>query len=279
MKFLIALCVLICQAHATTLPYGLDYKANANPAITAFKIFGERNSGTNFLEELVKANLLNNQKPLVLERNFGHKHYPCWYNQPQEFFHGPAKLYTLKGDNVLFLVIYRNPYDWLRSMRKKPFDANPNLRELPLSNFIRTVWSLNPENPIVKREEEKNPWVDRNPEDGSFFENLMQLRTAKIQTMQKIKDHAENVYYINYETLRDYPRQVLSEIATLFNLKQSKVYHPIIYQKGEKSLGIYKKKTYEQIDQKDLDFINEQLDWTVENSVNYTIVNNSSEIK
>ncbi len=245
---------------------------NNNFAISGFKIFGERHSGTNFIEFLVKGNLLNNGNETLEYDNwaYGHKHYPCWFELPLNFFHGPNRNYNFEGsEHVLFLVIYRNPYAWLRGMQEGPFDSC--LFNIEFSQFIRTPWELDPLNYFANIEMQKNPWVDRNPQSGELFENVMKLRSAKIRTMQQIKDRVENIYYINYETLRDFPEQVLQEIANLFQLKRTPIFNPVLYNKGDPNLGIFTPR-YLPISPDDMQFINEQLDREIERSIGYELV-------
>lgn len=267
---LYTLFILIQTTELISFEYAIDAKANNDYPIISFKIFGERNSGTNFLEELVQENLLSNAKErLPYNNSYSHKHYPCWFELPLEFYHCPRCHYTFEGsENVLFLVIYRNPYDWLSSMHAKPFDSRQVKR---FSTFIRSPWELDPSKPAVKHELEKNPWVDRNPENGALFANVIQLRSAKIRAMQQVKDRVENIYYIKYETLKDHPEEVLQEMKTLFQLKKTKVYHPVLYYKGTQNLGLYKQRTYPPILPWDRHFINAQLDIELEQSIGYEL--------
>lgn len=254
--------------------YAIDFKAEKDACITHYQIFGERCSGTNFLKCLVLQNLLNDDGPLIFSDEYGHKHYPRWFEQPLEFYNGLEKKYTFQGsENVLFIVIFRNPYDWLRSINKEPFDVAENLKSLPFSKFIRSTWRINKKDKALKPQIDENPYLDCNPEDGAFFDNVMKLRTAKIKTMLEIKNRVNNIYFINYETLRDYPVDVLKEMAHIFNLQLQEHYEPVIYRRGYKKQGVlYKKKEYQAISVEDLDFINTQLDSLVENSIGYSLV-------
>ena len=256
----IILLLLCLTIKLFSLEYGLDFKVNQGTPITKFVVFGERNSGTNYLKYLVEQNLaLIRAKPSP----YGHKHFPCWFELPLEFYHGPETKYTFKGsENYLIIVVFRNAYDWLRSMHKKPFYVSKELRNTDFSTFIRTKWSVDPNRVVGFLKE--NPWLDRNPVDGSPFDNIMKLRTAKIRTMLEIKNRVLNIYYINYETLRDHPEEVLTEIAHLFAIQKEDNFHPVIYYKGEVAKGVYKKTEYNPISKKDLRFINEQLDAEVE---------------
>ena len=195
--------------------YGLDAKAQKNCKITKFQFFSERCSGSNFIKNLLCSNFIVEKKV----RNYGHKHFPPWFSLPMEFYPGPEHFYTFKdSENVLFIVIFRNPYDWLSSFNLKPWNGSKKLKNLDLSSFIRKKWSLNPNHPRFLAT--PNPLEDRNPVDGSLFSNVMKLRTAKIETMLEIKNRVKNIYFINYEVIKEHPQEVLKEIECLFNLKR-----------------------------------------------------------
>ena len=119
---------------------------------------------------------------------------------------GNPAFYTFEGtDNYLFIVIVRNPYDWVRSVHKQPHLASRELIDIPFDEFIHKKWLLNKQEPAYQAEYKLNPLVDCNPKTGEPFANVLQLRTAKLRTMLMIKDKAKNVYYINYEIVRDFP--------------------------------------------------------------------------
>ena len=69
-----------------------------------FTIYGERCSGTNYLEELMLANF-----NIQITWKYGWKHFFGFYN----FEHNQEE------DNTLFLGIIRNPVDWLNSFYKE----------------------------------------------------------------------------------------------------------------------------------------------------------------
>lgn len=270
MKLFIFILVLsfILKNSISSLEYGLFANTKNSEPITKLYVIGERCSGTNYINALLKKNFD------LDTTSFGSpsdKHFPPWYELPIEYYSGDPRYYTFEGvDDCLFIVIFRNPYDWVRSFYLTPHQADRSLLRISFSNFIRMPWKFAIE-PIIEKEYSFNPYFDRNPIDGSLFENVLKLRTAKIKTMLRIQEKAPNIYYLNYEIARDHSQEVLAEIANLFNLKPSGPYEPIIYRKDEQKQGLYKKKKYRPISSIDLAYINSQLDPEVENIINYTI--------
>ncbi len=83
--------------------------------IDNFTIYGERCSGTNFLENSIKENF-----ELELTWKYGFKHF---------FGHDSLK----NSDNTLFIGIVRNPFDWINSF----YEEKHNLPE-EISNNINS---------------------------------------------------------------------------------------------------------------------------------------------
>jgi hypothetical protein len=115
-----------------------------------------------------------------------------------------------------------------------------------------------------------NPLIDLNPENGLPFDNIFKLRTAKIKAMLKIKKRAPNVYYINYEILRDHTEEVLNEIAMLYHLQLNNPFSPVETYKGNGKKD-YKPKEYLDISEADLAYINSQLDEKLERQIGYQL--------
>jgi hypothetical protein len=71
--------------------------------ITHFTIFGERCSGTNYLEEVINANFHIN-----FTSKYGNKHFFC-----------ANEYHTKDTTNTLFIGIIRNPVYWVNSFSKE----------------------------------------------------------------------------------------------------------------------------------------------------------------
>ena len=103
-------------------------------------LFGERCSGTNYLFHLVQKNFENVN---INTHRFGWKHwFPGTAGPGAEVGkHAiqPCMQLEESTDNDIFLVVFRDPYDWIRSMSKEPHHAHDHFY-LPFSKFIRREW-------------------------------------------------------------------------------------------------------------------------------------------
>ncbi len=237
--------------------------------IAKAQLFGERCSGTSFFRILFDENA-----HFKTTDYYGHKHFPCWFDYPYDevFYQRPIHEYTLEGsDDCLFLVIFRNPYDWLRSFHEKPFCGTASMYNLSFSQFIRSPW-LAGDDPTCSTP------LDTNPTDKKPFKNLIYLRTAKIKNMLKIQDLVKNAYFINYETLKEHPKEVLQEIHEIFGIQFKEDFtSPTCHFRGSQCLPTdFKESQYNPISIEDLKFINETLDEEIENSIGYTLVQEMS---
>lgn len=208
------------------------------------QIFGERCSGTNFLEDLLVAN----GHGVTVTDKYGHKHL---FNR--------FKPRPVPDTGAVYIFIYRNPYDWLRSLNEKPHHTK--YWDMPFSAFIR-----------------KRPWVcdvyhGKNfaHERGEIIEyyegNVIDVRNDKNRTFDRLwlPMYSANV---RYEDLRRDPEGTVRRVAALLNipLKPGAFQNVMTTDKGERS---YERKAYKPISQTDLDFINQSLDWGQEARIGY----------
>ncbi|MBW3020332.1 hypothetical protein KY334_03470 [Candidatus Woesearchaeota archaeon] len=230
--------------------------------IKKIQIFGERNSGTNYLKSLIKLNFEN----IDITTEFGWKH---WF----PFSEGDPH-YKGKKDSecCLFIVIYRNPFDWLRSFHQNPWHSHFSLKGIKFSKFIRKEWFCmwNDEANIGNNNPKYNSEMlfERDPETNKRFKNVLKLRSSKIKYFQKLKEQVKNICYIRYEDLKDNP-DILKDIALKFHikLKNNSIINEDTY-KGFKEEKYIPKK-YPPFSKKDLKFIHENLNWDLENLIGY----------
>lgn len=232
--------------------------------IKNFVIYGERCSGTNFLEAIIsgKSYFYNNEKKdkpnfyaegepafnLTKTKNFGHKHFFGFNNTD----------IINNGDNTLFLGLARNPYDWMNSLFKKE-----NLHHIPqhnwsYNNFFFNEWySIDhdrfSENFMTERMD------DRNFHTGERYKNIFELRKTKldylVHTMPRI---AKNYVLIRYEDLCDDPTQIVKNISQKFDLDIINKDH---VKTNRKYNNIYIKDHYSTI--------TSNLDWNTESLLGY----------
>ena len=107
--------------------------------IRHLQVFGERKSGTSYLVTLIKKNFSS----IRVTSLFGYKH---WFirdhfprSRPNETTDLECERSLDNSDDTLFLVIYRNPFDWLQSFHKMPYHGDGHWG-LEFSEFIRKPW-------------------------------------------------------------------------------------------------------------------------------------------
>lgn len=230
--------------------------------IRRIQIFGERCSGTNYLEALLSSNI--QAVPIVWDYGFKH------------FF---PKLDLDNSSDCLFVIIYRNPFEWLRSIYRSPWHAAPELRGIPFSHFIRKEWwciwdedaGLTRTNPAYGKE----MMMERDPGTGNRFKNILSMRTEKIRAWEKIRGLAENTLYINYEQLRSKPKGIIDTIADNFSIKAENNFYDVKNYKGLKWYQGLRTRLFREplpeVSTDDMEFILSQLDVKLESDIGYEL--------
>lgn len=185
------------------------------PASPVVKIYGERNSGTTYLEALLTLNLnidcLRGGLPEMIRRllprsevardwyfratrrrNLGWKH----ASAP-----GPDQLAQARPDTarLLFLTLTKNPYAWLLSLYRRPYHAKRKYSSL--EQFLSEPWKT------VGREN-----------SGSAFANPVEMWNHKNATYLALDDYAAAVH-CRYEDLLADPLNFLEELCSEHGFK------------------------------------------------------------
>jgi len=202
--------------------------------------------------------------PLEETYDFAWKHFPPWFlypKHPESDY--PEEFYTFEGgEKTLFIVVFRNAYDWVRSFHLQPHHAYSTHTGLSLNQFVRKEWE------VEEGAGQGSSFIDRNPIDNQPFANVLRMRSAKIENMLLMKGIVDNIYYVNYEALREHPEEVIQEICQVFHLAQNQPFQKVASYKREGSEK-YRKTRYSKIHYRTLQFINSQLDWELEESIGY----------
>lgn len=236
------------------------------------QIFGERNSGTNYLHKLIEKNI----QDIEVGYKYGWKH-------------GYTNLKTINSSDTqktLFIHITKDPYAWISSMHDKPHHA-PQLYFMNFSEFIKTEWACykgkqyqvrakNLEAEPLKPEEEM--LKERDPITGKRFKNVCQLRNAKMHRFIKLEDHVENYLHIKYEDLLFQQETVFRNLSSRFNLNVNKKlkndsgYHGKDPNKSFTRQSFYSNKEYmDKYNEEDIKFVNTELKFKNENSLGYKL--------
>lgn len=222
--------------------------------INKIQIYGERCTGTNYLEKLVEKNLKN----VKISWDFGWKH----------FYHQNG---VEQADNYLFIVLYRNPFDWIRSLYKTPWHTAPSLRNISFSQFIRQEWHC-----VWDEHAEKHRWnseygtemmFERDPLTQQRHPNVLKMRTSKILNWESLKQKTQHHLHLTYEQLKQDPEGFVQQLSSQFGIATTSSFKPIKGFKG--GLIRYKPKQYVNLDADDHQFILDQLNIELEEQIGY----------
>jgi hypothetical protein len=162
--------------------------------VRKFTIYGERCSGTNYLEQLITANF-----ELSVTWQYGWKH-----------FFGFSDLKN--SDDTLFFGIVRSPLAWIDSFIKNPYHVPPQNKNI--KNFLSNkFYSINDKNELIKE--------DLNYTNKQVYKNIFELRFMKNEFLLNIMPKlVKNYAFINYEYIKAEPFDFLEAIRIQFNLKK-----------------------------------------------------------
>lgn len=208
--------------------------------IDKFTIYGERHSGTNFLESCIKQ-----QFGLDLTYFFGFKHW-FGFTKPEIISYHPI------ARSTLFIGIVRNPYDWLGAFYNAPHHV-PRFNSINIKTFLNNEWYS-----IDNNEQEIK--YDRNftTKPNKRYINIFELRKIKCEYLSQMMPlFAKNYVLISYDSFLKNHYNYLNIIGSRFHLKKIGT-PPTPYAKTSYNFDL---------DIKNL--IDSSLDWTVEESLGY----------
>lgn len=140
------------------------------------QIYGERCSGTNYLEELL---VLNFDVEIVWD--YGWKH-----------FFGFSDL--TNSDDVLFIGIIRNLEDWINSLYREKYHLPSHLTENIDTFLTNTFYSITNDEIVI----------DINTDTGERYKNIYELRLVKNKYLiEKMPKLVNNYCLITYDDLVD----------------------------------------------------------------------------
>ena len=208
-----------------------------------FTILGERCSGTNFLENAILENF-----DIGLTWTFGNKHF---------FGHHKYK----NSDNVLFIGIVRNPYDWVNSFYRDKHHLPPELTANVESFLCNEFYSIN---------EGKEIMEDRNIINNNRYSNIYESRFIKTKFLiEEMPKKVKNYILIKYEDLNNNYEKTHEIIEKQFNLKRkNKDFVKIEHYRGKKKLEKVKSILNNYKIDKKL-FFDKMLDKTIEKKLGY----------
>jgi len=163
------------------------------PLINNIKIFGERNSGTTFLQNLLQSNVIN-----VNICSGAHNGGTGWK-------HGYPRLDFFENENTLFIFLIRDLETWLISMFKNPYHYKA---PKTIENFIN--------NPMIIYESDKTHDIHTNPEENKL---IIDLRISKIKCYLEFFKVVDHALIINLESIqKDQGKHLLTILHETFEI-------------------------------------------------------------
>lgn len=196
--------------------------------IKNFTIFGERNSGTKYLQRVLQQNL-----DIPFTDEYGFKHWFVEGISPRGKINTTTDLEKKKSifdsDETLFFVTVRNPFDWCGSMYETPYHIKEMKRDSLLS-FISSKYISYEFLPPVNN---RNTWIKKSEEPYYFIEqskNLVELRNEKNNHFLNFKKTVKHFALIRQENLIDDLNEVLNnyfgkKLHKLENYRNPKKYY------------------------------------------------------
>lgn len=226
------------------------------------QIFGERCSGTNYIERLVRSNF-----DIQITSDYGFKHWFVPDVSPRSAPNITTDLEQRRplsdSSDTLFLFVFRNPYDWLRSCFGKPHHSHGSSFK-DFGEFLRCKWTSGD---TVQR----CAYWRKDPQYGYYWieeaDSILHLRKLKISHFFEIQKLVNSYAVIRYEDyLRD-PQEILN-LAQGFHIAHKEEIVDIKSYKG-KGEETFSRSTYLPFSFEDFSYINETLDWSLEASIGY----------
>lgn len=149
-----------------------------------YTIYGERCSGTNYLQ-----NIMNLNFNIKLTHEYGKKHFFGFQDEKLK-----------KSDDTLFICIVRNPVDWVNSLYREKYHIAKHLRKNITDFLNKEFYSYNDKHSGLRDGTEI--MEDRNIYTGKRYKNIFELRHTKIKWMiEELPNKVKNYIFIKHEDL------------------------------------------------------------------------------
>lgn len=152
-----------------------------------FYLYGERCSGTNVIQKLIEINT-----SYRVAWDHGYKHWPK----------------QRSWDDVLepIVLVTRNPFDYFKSLYRKPWHAPDSIKNLSFEDFLRAEWwNIYDEEAHILPGDElygKERMEERHPKKGRRFKNVIEMRTEKLRYLKTIYlSKAPKVSLVSFEDM------------------------------------------------------------------------------
>lgn len=213
-----------------------------------FRIYGERNSGTNFLEQLFIKNNFTIDKTMTKEDYIKNDNKYIWKHDI------PCK----KDKNIVDIFIFRNLEEWLVSMFNNSYhlERKDNFEDFLIKPQIIETGKNAVINPKT------NNYINISDKDKTIFE----IRYYKYNEIIKYKNNNQNVIFVNLTYLQNNTYSFLNYLNLRFMINNKQLITHIPHTKD--SNYIEKNRKYDININDYMSIINKYKDENIENMIN-----------
>lgn len=223
---------------------------NSGAPTDRFQVLGDRNSGTNFLHHLIVRNL----PELQISTEYHWKH-------------GFVDRRIAARTGLLTVVIYRHPLRWLHAVHRRPWDVSAAMRELSFGDFIRAEWRA----VWMHGGREELLQGDMQPHTTTPFSNVLLMRNAKIEWLEKLAQLPGKTVFVRYEDLNRDPLRCLNALAKGAGLVPVERLSAVRSYKGDRDRA-YLPRRQPVTQARDMQFIASTLDGAQEARLGYDLI-------
>ncbi len=234
----------------------LEWVRHGDTPIDHFQIFGERRTGTNYVNRLLADNL-----DARSTTKYGWKH-------------GYPTMPCIAASGLVVIVV-REPLGWLSSLHNRAFTISHEGLDFP--RFLRAEWydRYRPKDfgharwgyDGMHRASGVANQIDRHPITGKRFRNPLELRKVKSACFLGLLNRECNAVLVDYDTAKDRPGGVIDDVSRLFGIS-TKGRHHVPGHVGAKGRPKERVRT-DDISDADFDFILSRLDHDQEARLGY----------
>lgn len=170
--------------------------------IEHMQVWGERCSGTNYVNVLTRQNTKCNTT-----KSLGWKHGFVQQNAIPR--------------NTLVICSMRNSTSWIKSLFQKPWHATQEVQDASFSDFIRMPFETRVDQVKYFPKAQVGDVIqqDRHPITGAAFETPFAMRTAKHAAMLGLRERGCNVVFVHFERVLVNPQRFVEDIDRDFGVK------------------------------------------------------------
>lgn len=216
------------------------------------QLFGERCSGTNYVQQLIADNT-----GAEFTTAMGFKH-----NFPGE----PV------GPVDLVIVCARHPYTWVQSLYQTPWGAWDTYCGMSMDEFLRTPWRSRYDEYDVGQGSEllgQESTADWCPETREPYPNPVRMRAGKYAAWLALSSRLP-VVVAQLEPWQADPIGMLAMLGR-YGLKTKELFTPCVHYKGREHCGRYAPRVFQKLTGSQVDWINSQLNSDIEEKLGYSV--------